>query len=229
MSSVVISGNTSGTVTLSAQDVAGATTITLPTSNGTMALTTNYLPGSLIRAPQVLTSGTSYTTPSNCEFIYVELVGGGGKGATGGTGTGAGGGGGGGYAAKYFNVSPSTAYTYAVGAANGNTTFTVGGTTVTASAGSNGASLVGGAGGTGTNGDINISGQDGSPGTATGLNFGGMGGSSPRGYGIGAQPVLNSGAGRGGFGYGAGSSGSCNNGGAPPNGTQGIVIVWEYA
>ena len=38
--------------------------------------------GALIRAPQILTSGTSYTTPSNCTAIYVEAVGGGGAGGS---------------------------------------------------------------------------------------------------------------------------------------------------
>jgi len=37
--------------------------------------------GTLIRAPQILTTGTSYTTPVNCSSIYIELVGGGGGGA----------------------------------------------------------------------------------------------------------------------------------------------------
>jgi hypothetical protein len=39
MSSVVISGDTSGTITLSAPAVAGTNTITLPATTGTMALT----------------------------------------------------------------------------------------------------------------------------------------------------------------------------------------------
>jgi len=39
--------------------------------------------GTLIRAPRVLESGTSYTTPSNCTSIYVEMVGGGGGGTAG--------------------------------------------------------------------------------------------------------------------------------------------------
>lgn len=38
MSSVVISGNTSGSVTLAAPDVAGTTTLTLPATSGTVAL-----------------------------------------------------------------------------------------------------------------------------------------------------------------------------------------------
>jgi hypothetical protein len=43
MSSVVISGDTSGAITLAAPTVAGATTITLPATTGTMALTTGQI------------------------------------------------------------------------------------------------------------------------------------------------------------------------------------------
>jgi hypothetical protein len=109
--------------------------------------------GALIRAPQILTSGTSYTTPANCTDIYVELVGGGGGG--GGADTteasacsSGGGGGSGSYAAKYLVVTGNTAYTYAIGSggagganngANGtagsNTTFSNGTITVTAGGG----------------------------------------------------------------------------------------------
>ena len=39
MSSVVISGNTSGTITLDAPNVAGTTVLTLPTANGTVITT----------------------------------------------------------------------------------------------------------------------------------------------------------------------------------------------
>jgi len=44
MSSVVISGDTSGAITLSAPAVAGTNTITLPASTGTVALTTSGTP-----------------------------------------------------------------------------------------------------------------------------------------------------------------------------------------
>lgn len=146
--------------------------------------------GTLIRAPQILTSGTSYTTPAGCNTIYVELVGGGG--GSGGIGTGAdniqtgtGGGGAGAYAAKYFTVTPSTSYTYAIGAGGsagaatptnggtgGSTTFTVSATTVTAAGGSGSSSgggnvSAGGAGGAGTNGDINIRGAGGVSGSGS--------------------------------------------------------------
>ena len=44
MSSVVISGDTSGTVTLSAPATAGSVVITLPTASGTMATTASIPP-----------------------------------------------------------------------------------------------------------------------------------------------------------------------------------------
>jgi hypothetical protein len=41
MSSVIIAGNTSGTITLDAPNVAGTTVLTLPTANGTVLTTAN--------------------------------------------------------------------------------------------------------------------------------------------------------------------------------------------
>ena len=141
--------------------------------------------GRLLRAPQILTSGTSYTTPAGCNSVYVEAVGAGGGGGgagdpgpdVGDTNAGAGGGSGG-YAAKFFTVSPSTAYAYAIGAGGtsssggsgtngGNTTFTVSAVTITAGGGVGGLRQLGssvpiaGTGGTATNGDLNVVGNSG--------------------------------------------------------------------
>lgn len=168
----------------------------LSLSAGSLSATATATTGALIRAPQVLTSGTSYTTPAGCNSIYVECVGAGGGGGGADVNStndfGAGGGGGsGGYAAKYFSVSPSTAYTYAIGSAGtagsntggtggsgGSTTFTVSATTVTAGGGAGGVGVsaggvsitqgearIGGVGGTSSNGDLNISGTAGTPGS----------------------------------------------------------------
>jgi hypothetical protein len=49
------------------------------TTDGTVASWAS-IAGQLLRAPQVLTSGVSYTAPANCTAIYVEAVGGGGSG-----------------------------------------------------------------------------------------------------------------------------------------------------
>jgi hypothetical protein len=63
MSSVVLSGDTSGTVTLAAPSVAGTNTITLPATTGTMLTTGNPQTGSVI---QVVTAnyGTLASTTS---------------------------------------------------------------------------------------------------------------------------------------------------------------------
>jgi hypothetical protein len=190
--------------------------------------------GTRIRAAQILTSGTSYTTPAGCNSIYVEVVGGGGGSGSGPFG---GGGAGGGYAAKYFTVSASTAYTYAVGSAGtggavtgggfagtsgGNTTFTVGGTTITGAGGGGGGpasgSPVGGTGGIGTSGDLNTRGGGGGSGGSGGI-VAGIGGNSF--FGGTAAP----GATGSQYGGGAGGQPANSNG---TNGFQGVVRITEY-
>lgn len=194
--------------------------------------------GRLLRAPQTLTSGTSYTTPAGCNSIYVELQGAGGGGGRNNFGGYIGGGGAGAYAAKYFTVSPSTAYTYAIGAggsvsggSGGSTTLTVGATTVTAGGGVGGGSNTsGGSGGTATNGDLNIGGQSGGSGENNTIAVSGGGGDSFFGFG-GKRSVegIATGNGQSGIGYGAGGAGNIapsTDGGA---GAPGLIRIWEYA
>jgi hypothetical protein len=207
--------------------------------------------GALIRAPQILTAGTSYTTPSNCTSIYVEAWGGGGNGGSAASSTTydscSGGGGAGAYCAKYFTVTGSTAYTYAIGAGgSGNTTFTVGATTITAGGGSTGTastastSGAGGAGGTATNGDFNARGASGGTGytvftgaSAKVAELGGFGASSAIGGG-GIPPVNNGGGSANGgnaVGYASGGSGAIaanNNTQSGGSGTQGVIRIWEF-
>jgi len=222
-----------GNGTSAVQFVAPGTSGNVLTSNGTTWTSSSLASGgTLIRAPQILTSGTSYTTPSTCNHIYVEAVGGGG-GAGSNNNLNAGGGGGG-YVAKYFNVSPSTSYSYAIGgggaatAAGGSTTFTVSGTTITATGGGAGGSAVtgntafGGAGGVGTNGDLNGGGSNG--GYANYNATGGVGGSSMFGGGGLNANTTNGGNGTG---YGGGGSGG-GSGWAGGAGTQGMIRIWEY-
>lgn len=240
--SVVLGGTTS---TGPLQNVSGVgTSGQVLTSAGAGAAPTWSAPaagsGSLIRAPQILTSGTSYTTPAGCTAIYVEAVGGGAAGAAGGTSTTGYGGGSGAYAAKYFTVTASTAYTYAIGAggtgsngaAGGNTTFTVGATTVTAGGGS--AST----GGTATNGDANIRGGNATnggsatdgPGSAGASSFFGGGGGGGRGdstAGGTGQPGTDGVAGGGGGGGGS-ATGSGSTDGARGNGGAGLIRITEY-
>ena len=80
MSSVVIAGDSSGTITIAAPAAAGTNTITLPASTGTMALTTDG-GGMTLLATINTTSGTSHTTGTisltgyKTVFIYGWSVG----------------------------------------------------------------------------------------------------------------------------------------------------------
>lgn len=222
-------------------------------------LSSTFKTGRLIRAPQVLTSGTSYTTPAGCNNIWVRGVGGGGGGGSAGTATSSAAagvpGGAGAYGEKFFAVSPSTAYTIAIGLAGsgasvggnggngGNTTITVSGVTLTIPGGSGGLGntaattallFPGAAGGsTPTNADLAVPGQAGlgiirlSGTVAASL----QGGSSH--FGVGGTTVANTaGAGNAGTGFGSGGSGglvlngsSAVGGGA---GTGGVLEIWEF-
>lgn len=208
----------------------------------------------------VLTSGTSFTTSSSTNSILVELLGGGGGGGgtTGGTGySGAGGGGGAsGYARKLFAVSPSTSYTYAIGAAGtggantggtggtgGNSTFAVGAVTVTANGGSGGVGMtgagtalfvLGGAGGlVSTNGDLNCVGQPGGKGERVSVTVFASGEGAPSLFGGGGIGLIAAANGNAGGVYGSGGGGATSSGvntsrtgGA---GAQGVIVVWEFS
>jgi hypothetical protein len=170
-------------------------------------------------------TGQTFTIPAGVTRVKVTLVGGGGTGATGGT-TGGGssidyygaGGGGGGTAIKWLAVSGGGAggtLTVAVGGAGGSSTIASGTsntiTTVTASGGS------GVTPGTGTNGDLNITGGNGtssssSLGTAASLG----GGTFMAGMSNGTGKL-----------YGGGGGGGYGSGGAGSSGAQGVVII-EY-
>ena len=69
MSSVVIAGDTSGSITLNAPAVAGTTTLTLPNTSGTMITTGNIPAGSVLQvvsntsqSAQATTSSATYVT-----------------------------------------------------------------------------------------------------------------------------------------------------------------------
>jgi hypothetical protein len=79
MSSVVISGNTSGTITLDAPAVAGTTTLTLPAANGTVLTTAT---GQTLTSPViagtptgvgVLTSGTAVASTSGTSIDFTSI------------------------------------------------------------------------------------------------------------------------------------------------------------
>lgn len=186
---------------------------------------------------EVLTGGTTWTCPVGIRSIRATAQGGGASGRKAvNKGTG---GGGGGCAIKTFDVTPGTAYTYAVGgggsavsanSTNGNagsdTTLTVGATTIT---GGGAPAVTTGdaqgavsAGGSATNGDANIAGGWGvlNANSASGPSFGG---DSQFGRG----GVSNSAGANAATGYGSGGGGgtdSSHNSGA---GLAGVLIL-EY-
>ena len=213
--------------------------------------------GRLIRAPQVLTAGSSYTTPAGCTMIRVTLVAGGGGGGgvsnLASNAAAAGGGASGAVAIKTFLVAPSTAYTYAIGTngtagantggtggTGGDTTFAVGGVTVTAKGGLGGvgmtygtalAAVLGGIGVIATNGDVNGRGAPGQSGVRLSgtAAVSGAGGSSP--YGGGGGGLITDAVGLAATGYGAGGGGACSLGTSARVGgvgVQGCIIVEEY-
>jgi hypothetical protein len=204
----------------------------------------------------VLTAGTgaTYTTPSGCRAIDVEVIGGGGAGggassvaSAGGAG---GGGGSGGITRKLFSP-PSATYLYTIGAGGaagaaganaggngGDTTFG----TLTAKGGSGGAGCtsaaatraLGGAGGVvGSGGDLNGAGEPGRTGIVSTAALVATGAGGPSEAGGGAPGVIAQGAGTaasansggGGSGGASVSAGAAVAGGA---GGSGVIIVTEY-
>ena len=212
--------------------------------------------GTLIRAPQVLVSGTSYTTPAGCNNILIQMIGGGGGG--GGMNfsqcpvvdRGGGGGGPSIFAQKYVAVTPSTTYTYAIGAgggggntapsagsSGGTTSITIGATTYSCSGGGGGSvANNGGSGSTGSSGSATN--MDSSIAAITGGTPNGGSVRTPWGTNVGGSTnifSLTSGTtgGQSAFSYGAGGGGpyafarqSAQASGA--SGYQGVIVIWEY-
>lgn len=273
-----LSGLTAGTVYFLSDTTAGALSTTEPSTSGHVSkplfvadsTTSGYFinyrgelvgsgnSGALIRAPQVLTTGTTtYTTPANCTGIIVVAFGdggGGGGAATAAVSAAVGGGGGGGACVqKYYVVTPSLACTCSIGSggagglstgANGTagagTTFTANATTITASGGSGGtgqaagtvaSTATGGAGGAASGGDINGPGPNGYYGiTFSGVTaISGAGASTAFGRGGGSRTT---GSGLNPAGFGSGGGGACvANGSAAAAGAAGmggLIIIYEY-
>lgn len=238
---------------LSFMDGVGFRVIDVTGATKTVTATGRYL------GTSVLTAGTTFTTSASTNSIFIRVQGGGGGGggcsSLGAAAAAAGGGGGGGYAEKTFAVTPSTNYTYAIGAAGagvsnaagangGNSTFAVGATTVTAFGGTGGpvataattlTTRAGGAGGVvSTNGDLNSAGMPGNYGVvlivATPIVAAGCGGSSD--FGGGGLGIVAVGNGNNGAGFGGGGGGSATGAAAVRtggNGTAGVIIVDQYA
>ena len=177
MSAVVISGDTSGSVTLQAPAVAGSTVITLPSTSMTLG-------GGNPLLNTVFTSSTTWVCPVGVTSIEILCVAGGGGSSTFGTGAG---GGHGGQSYGTYVVTPGTTYTVTVG--TGGAGFSGSGAGTAGGSSSFGAliSATGGGGmpvsGTGTNGV-------GSNGTYYNTTAGAANGQSVTANGLGYLPLL---------------------------------------
>ena len=197
----------------------------------------------LAKSTSAFTTGTTqtYTAPANTQWVKVTVVGPGGNGGAA-TGQRATGGGGGGVAIKWLAMTAAQTLVYTVGTASGTASTVASGTltitTITANSGTNGAGTAyansitaGGAGGTATNGDVNITGGQGGysygSGTTVQTNFGGKGGDCP-GFGSGGPALaIVATAGVQGNGFGAGGGGAHGNA-TSAAGRGGIIIFEAY-
>lgn len=204
--------------------------------------------GGLLRQVTVFTSNGTWTKQSWTKAVYAGVVGSGAGGGGGATTTGAAGGGGGagGTALKLIQAaSLGSTESVTVGvAASGGTSGATGangfsssfGSHCSATGGTAGQGVtdvttiaLGGDGGIGSGGDINIRGGSGAPSVApnTTGRVGGNGGSST--HGGGGAPGLNAGGAGGQFGGGgAGGRRTASTDGPGGNGAAGVVIVMEY-
>jgi hypothetical protein len=239
-SEAVIIGNTTGAVKF----VAPGTTGNVLTSNGTAWLSQAISAG----GDYVMTAYTSpatWTKPAGLKAVKVTVVGAGGNGGTGTAvpdfGVFAGGNGGGGGAAIEYLDAPAIPGPVAVTVGTAPSKTSSFGPFLSATGGTNGSNVASPsagsvpvgpyAGGSGSGGTFNISGQDGvgralnpAPGP-TGNVMGNMAGASALGFGAGTIPT--SGTGISGKLYGGGATGAS---GTAPAGTGagGIVIVEEF-
>jgi hypothetical protein len=228
VTSVAASGGTTG-LSFTGSPITASGTLTL---GGILAVAnggTGYSTG--IPTPQVTvyTSGSgTYTVPANAKYLTVRMIGGGGNGGAASGATAGGGGGAGGYLEGQINT-PSSTYSYAVGAVSGTTTF--GTSLFTANGGSVGASssvaAVGGSGGTASGGYLNLTGGSGGYGWASVPYYSGGIGASTQFGGFAQNSGTNNGNGSTATSYGGGGSGAVG-GGAAGNGMGGIIIITAY-
>lgn len=175
-------------------------------------------------------SPATWTKPTGLKYVIVEVQAAGGNGASVTSSDDAvGGGGGGGYAKKLIAAaSLGTTETVTIGAVGASSSF---GSHCSATSGSSPAtnSVTGGAGGTGTGGDINIAGGRGGDGMGATTGFSGAGGASV--LGSGAPSAKEGQDGFAGGAYGGGGSGANTDSTTDRSGGAGaaaIVIVTEY-
>lgn len=228
------------------------------------------LAGGYLKSVRLLTSGTIFQPSPGTAAILVELVGGGGGGGgaaeTSPNAAAAGGGGGAGYSRRLIKGPLSSSYTYAIGAAGtgasagannggvgGTTSFSLNGTTLLQATGGQGGigcsskavinTQLGGAGGVGTFGDLNLTGSLGRPGIIQWDNgnshcaVSGNGGNSGQYWGVGGIGIVASASsanGNPGLGYGGGGSGGAGDNNGTVNqsggaGSAGAIFIWEFA
>lgn len=236
----------------------GFTANTLYEHNG--AAWTAVTRGRLVNVQYLVSASGTYTPTTGATSAMVEVIGDGGGGggsasAAGQSGAG-GGGGGGGYARKYYaTLAASYAYTVGQGGAgggagnNGGTSgggsvFDATGVNVQGGGGGGGAGSAASAsaqisanvaGGTATNGDLNISGGQGISGVTYSATLARSGDGAASGLGYGSNTTGIRVASNGGSGHaygGGGSGGNVTNGSAAASGgmgAPGIIIVTEYA
>ena len=210
-------------------------------TDGSGALSFASAAGGFHRVVVKTASDATYSPDTGVTKIVVEGVGGGGGGGNTTVSTGCAGPGGGGYFMKKLDVTSSYVINVQIGAggttgaAGGNggdttVTYVSGGvsfSTLTAGGGDYGqvnSAADGGAGGTATNGDLNI--QGGNGGMPAGGAYDARGGSSMFGFG-GEHGQGNPGS-RSGTGYGSAPSGGTQNSGTGKAGQPGLVVIWEY-
>jgi hypothetical protein len=182
MSSVIIAGDTSGSVTLSAPATAGSTTLTLPSTSGIIVATPTGTVASGQLQTEIFTAPGTWTKPAACTFVSVRVVGGaGGGGAASGLTSKGGNGGHGGYAFS-TSVPVSGPVAITIGSAGTGVTYPSPGTVAPSGSTSSFGSLVsctGGSGGqsspgpvAGTNGTAGVGTV--SSGTTIGLGASGL-------------------------------------------------------
>ena len=227
------------------------------TYDATGAIQQSIGPGRFLKETVILNGTTSFTTTSATNTIRARLqaAGGSGGGNPATAGSAGSGGSSGGYAEWVTTVSPSTAYTCAVGAGvagtsaangstGGNTSLTVGATTCTANGGLGGVvgttAILNKAGANSpavsTNGTLNCGGNPGGPSVACtvadGGGNGGNGGTSIVGGAGGLGAVVTGAGGAATIGFGGGGGGSyasaatAEAGGASANG---VLVIDEYS
>jgi hypothetical protein len=243
ISGSAVTGNISGAAGSVANALTAGTNITFSsgtTYNGSAAITINSATV-LAESTSVFTSGSAqtYTAPAGTQWVKVTAVGPGGNGG-GATSQRATGGGGGGVAIKWLAMNAGQTLTYTVGTASGTASTVTSGTltitTISAGSGTNGtgtayalSQTAGGAGGTATGGDVNITGGQGGysfgSSTTVSTNFSGKGGDCP-GFGSGGPALaMVATAGVQGNGFGAGGGGAHGN--ATTAAGRGGVIIFE--